>query len=176
MGGPYYEPRLVLFENEYRVSNVLVSTYISLYIYIILSIVGHESSVAFSATLATGAVTYSRGDRIPFPTVIANAGGGWQISANEFICSQTGVYMFSLTTVSDNNSNSGVVNIIMDGVIKATAFAGSSQKDSTGVVVFVQCSEASKVYCECGDENCRLLFLWQVSRRMPQNSHALQYT
>ena len=92
--------------------------------------------------------TYTAGQRIEFPTVITNEGGGYVSSQHEFICPRTGVYMFSVSVVR-TPANSAILKIFMDDTLLVAAFAAGSSNAATSNTVFVRCNSGGSVYVQC---------------------------
>ena len=59
--------------------------------------------------------TFGSGVRIPYENIITNRGGDYSAINNEYICPTTGFYLFSATSLTNNNADGEVVIMMNDG-------------------------------------------------------------
>ena len=112
----------------------------------------------FSAeTGGSGSLSCNEGDRINFPNVITNVGGGYIPGTSEFIRPVSGVYMFTAVVTSARDEY-GRFEIILDGTKKATVWSdgrvnGYGQASNT---VILECNAGNKVWVECAYSTSRV--------------------
>ena len=122
----------------------------------VLYVSEEDSVIAFTVAHAE-TKTYLRDERLEFPVVITNEGGGYSPSQNEFLCPVTGLYLFTVTVTRNRESNNAIVDIVMDDELLVTVFAASSSNAGTSAMVFIRCQSGQRVYAQCtGLQSCTI--------------------
>ena len=93
--------------------------------------------------------TYAPETRIEFPTILTNAGGGYNAGTNEFVCPTSGLYYFALTTTGFD-SNNAIMEIWMDGERLVTSLNVNSNIPTGSNSVAINCGSGGKVYIQGG--------------------------
>ena len=114
----------------------------------------------FSATMASSGNTffYQPGDRVEFPEVITNVGGGYNSSNNEFTCPVSGIYFFS-ASARTQPGDKAYFRIKLDDVKVVTSIVDAitltKGAHSTSIVI-VECTAGQKVWCNCHYQTCTI--------------------
>ena len=110
-----------------------------------------ENVVAFTVTHGESQ-TYELGQRLLFPNIITNEGGGYSPSQNEFLCPFTGLYLFTASSARymSTSQKDAIVEIVMDDTSLVTVFGATSSNSASSNVVLVNCQSGSRVYVQCG--------------------------
>ena len=93
---------------------------------------------------------YEIGQRLLFPFIITNEGGGYSPSQNEFLCPFTGLYLFTVSVVRFQEQGHAIVEIVMDETPLVTAFGGAGHDSTASNIVLVHCQSGSRVFIRCG--------------------------
>ena len=86
---------------------------------------------------------------VPFPVVVTNIGGGYDPTSGKYTCPVDGVYVFSVSVLSQH-SKLGLCSLIVGWDKKTTAYAdgrGSSFGHSTNMIT-TQCNAGQQVWCQ----------------------------
>lgn len=111
-----------------------------------------ESPVAFHAVLDDGETSnIGLGQHIPFPTELLNLGGGYHKLHGTFICSLSGVYVFSTSILSYRNPHPDIqASVMKNGQVLARVYGHGDNGiyDQGSVTVTVQLQEGDEVWVE----------------------------
>jgi hypothetical protein len=120
------------------------------------SIGQRADSVAFTVIHAAQKA-YSAGQKIEFPTILTNEGGGYVVSQNDFMCPQSGMYMFYVSVVKNNDYDDAIVDIVKNGTPLVTAFGASTYNSAASNSVIVRCNSGERVDIRCTSvKSCNL--------------------
>ena len=111
--------------------------------------------MAFSA-YASSDVDYDDGSIVAFETVVTNIGGYYNNEASLFTCPTNGLYLFSLSLLSDGD-NSMLANIVKEGTLLLRAFSNGAFWDQGSTTVVIECLAFQSVRVECSGDNRRIL-------------------
>merc|ERR1712150_15082 len=91
---------------------------------------------------------FNQGQRIPFQTVITNVGAGYASSNSEFVCKDSGLYLFTVTTLGYYDQLASA-HLMVDGIILGTTYGeGKGSFGASSVSAIVDCRAGSRVYVE----------------------------
>ena len=127
------------------------------YIYVFLNdeiiklIVAQKTVYVFTAAMGPGGERkYAASAKVQFPVVLTNVGGAYNATGSEFQCPVSGLYMFSVSLLSQKG-NLGNAHIMVNGEMKVTTYSDGREAprwDHSTNVVLTECQAGHKVWIQ----------------------------